>query len=517
MTGHQFCLVERPWIPVVNECGRARRVSLRQLFAEAHALRAIVHESPLVAASVLRLALAILHRVHGPATEAEWAALWRRGRLDDDAIADYLGTWQHRFDLFDAERPFAQYPESAWPCDKASTVALLDFAAASGNNATLFDHAVDDSPRPLAAADAALHLLAYQAYAAGGRIQGEASSFRSGPLRAGYLVTLQGATLHQTLLLNLVVYRPGSDEPLPTGLEDLPVWEGSLPAPSVARLPRGWLDVLSWLSRRVRLVPEGPPEEPFVRVAYFAGAAEPCEQMPREPGFSYRVDKKEGLRPVGPRESRAAWRDTEALLEWRADKGQRARCLEQLARRKLIGTLEPDLPVGVLLYGAVTDKSKVISWAQARLPLCNRLLADDAALEELEHALDLSEDVARAFRSALRSGAAILLTHRANSGGRKPATEDVTAVYEAISPEHTYWSRLEGAFSNLVGHLDSDSDSALQQWADAVRRAGRAALDAGTRRFGDDAAGLKAAVIATRNYGFALAKLRDAIKEALTV
>jgi CRISPR system Cascade subunit CasA len=53
------------------------RLSLPDTLAQASELAGISHESPLVAVSVTRLLLAVLHRVFGPRDRAAWAALWQ--------------------------------------------------------------------------------------------------------------------------------------------------------------------------------------------------------------------------------------------------------------------------------------------------------------------------------------------------------------------------------------------------------------------------------------------------------
>src|SRR5207253_10481437 len=83
----------------------------------------------------------------------------------EETLALYWEPLHGRFDLFDEERPFYQVP----PIEgvERRSVAILAAERASGNNATLFDHSVDDDPAALTCAEAARFLVATQAYAIG--------------------------------------------------------------------------------------------------------------------------------------------------------------------------------------------------------------------------------------------------------------------------------------------------------------------------------------------------------------
>ncbi|MCZ9339614.1 type I-E CRISPR-associated protein Cse1/CasA, partial [Streptomyces sp. TRM76130] len=68
-------------------------------------------------------------------------------------------------------------------------------------------------------------------------------------------VLVEGASLHETLLLNMQLYQPEAELPPRTTAQDRPVWEASQPPNPEpdARAPLGWTDLLSWPSRRILL------------------------------------------------------------------------------------------------------------------------------------------------------------------------------------------------------------------------------------------------------------------------
>ena len=86
-----FDLISQPWIPCVRRDDVAAEVGLRGTLAQAHQLRDLQGESPLVTAALHRLLLALLHRVFGPDGHDAWAALWQAGRFGSIRRGRLLG------------------------------------------------------------------------------------------------------------------------------------------------------------------------------------------------------------------------------------------------------------------------------------------------------------------------------------------------------------------------------------------------------------------------------------------
>jgi CRISPR system Cascade subunit CasA len=152
-----FNLVKEKWIPCIMLDGKPDEMGLLDALTRAHEIREIFDPSPLVALSLHRLLLAILHRNFAPANLEEWEALWNRRKWDDKKLSEYFIRWEHRFDLFDKERPFYQSPER--PAAEKHPVLRLAMEASSGNNATLFDHNTDAEPEAVAPDIAARYVV----------------------------------------------------------------------------------------------------------------------------------------------------------------------------------------------------------------------------------------------------------------------------------------------------------------------------------------------------------------------
>ena len=99
MANKSFNLIRERWIPCARLSGEVEKFSIADVLVKSHELSSIAHPSPIVPVSVLRMLLAILHRVFGPKNVEEWAALWEESALPEGPIREYLDQWAHRFRL----------------------------------------------------------------------------------------------------------------------------------------------------------------------------------------------------------------------------------------------------------------------------------------------------------------------------------------------------------------------------------------------------------------------------------
>ncbi len=219
-----YNLLEEPWIPCTMLDGTATAESIRTLLEHAHERIEITTSSPVITIALHRLILAVIHRAirppsasAGPADADAWEQLWQRGAFDITAIGDYLDSQRAYFDLFDTVRPFYQDP--SLDVQYARSVTSLTHEMTT-DGAILFDHTTPADNAAFTPAQAARYLVAYHAFALGGTITSEEGQDRkidgsadAGPLTKGAPVLVRGATLFQTLMLNLVRYDRTDDEP----------------------------------------------------------------------------------------------------------------------------------------------------------------------------------------------------------------------------------------------------------------------------------------------------------------
>ncbi|BCB82960.1 type I-E CRISPR-associated protein Cse1/CasA [Phytohabitans suffuscus] len=480
-----FSLVEEAWIPVLDATGRRRDVSLLGLFEQAGDVRMIACELPTQTFSILRLALAILHRATGgPHGETAWQALWRDRRLPTADIADYLGAFRDRFDLLHPKHPFYQVADLR--AAKENTYRLERLIADVPNNMPFLTSRAGPGMDSITPAEAARWLVHCQAYDTSGIKTGAVGdpSARNGkgyPIGASSLgwlggVYLEGTTLLETLLLNLVPIAPGwrvADE------RDLPVWERepqtAAEEPDSTRGPYGPLSLYTWQSRRIRL---------FGDTTAVTGAMisngdrfdwqdrhllEPMSVWGRS-GPREKETKRTPIYLPRPHDhSRALWRGLQTLLpsppQAGAEPPQRLSpmVVQWLARLTVTGVVGSDFqarPHAVsITYGS--KQSVIDEVFSDALTMNVLLLVEDSALRAT--AVDAAGDAEAAVK---------VLRRLAENLARAAGSRDIESGDGERAAERGY-ALLDRFFRDWLAHLGPDSDPPAERaaWQRLVLRA----------------------------------------------
>lgn len=552
----RFNLVDEPWIPCAEPAGGSPRfLSLREVFAEAPLLSNITDPSPAVTISLYRLLIAILHRsLNGPCSVAEWQSAWEDNCWDVNRIHAYLQRWHARFDLFDTHQPFYQTP-GLDPRSVPPATQLTHERASDRNRALLFDHSPDDAG--LSPAEAARYLVAMQNFAVGGLIglgQGEplANKFASAsPLLGGAVVLVHGDSLFRTLMLNWVRYNRDDEVPFAFGGDDMPAWEREGGAQPQDRLPHGYVDLLTWQSRRILLITNSSAASPVTTVRVQGVVlmkgyqfADSFEQWGAETMVAFRknTNSKKGPPwfPIGLNPDRVVWRDSQALFQSVADRWQRPKVMDWLETLVSRGALVDDhLVVPLEVYGLIPEQANIRDWRHETLPLPLRLLEERQAAarqlhERLRQAISLAEDVAQLFDAGwvplpsrekpLPSPMwtlckALLASRSEREPGREPRREDCVALARSFGAGPRYWSRLDTPFRQFVNQLTDPTDvveeggttrygmRALRAWATKVERIAQAVFGVILQDLSDSGRGLQASAPADQHFRYLLAAL----------
>ncbi|WP_100499133.1 type I-E CRISPR-associated protein Cse1/CasA [Geodermatophilus chilensis] len=476
MTGSSsFDLTTEPWIPVLDVEGAVRELSPVEVVEQAHRLVAVVGELPTQGFALTRLLLAVLHRaVRGPADAVAWEELWRTDGLPVDDVARYLEAWRHRFDLFSADTPFFQVAGLA--TGKGEVSGLEKLIADIPNGHAYFTTRAGADLSRIGPAEAARWLVHAQAFNPSGiksgavgddRVKG-GRGYPIGIAWAGNLggVLLQGTTLRDTLLLNLLPYQ---DAEMEWGApeDDLPVWERPPITPAVElvdgiprRRPRGPADLYTWPSRRVRLagdaggitgvlIANGDPLEPQNR-----HTVEPMSAWRR----SAAQEKKRGEPLVYmPKEhsiERVFWRGLAALLPQGARRGQDrggAQSLpppvvEWLARVRYDDALPEEYPVRLravgLVYGSMDSVVTELIDDELSLSVAVLRASQPELGQEAVRAVGAAEHAVRALTR--------LAGNLAAAGGRDPEGAGARAG-------ELGYAALDTPFRRWLADLRSDS------------------------------------------------------------
>ena len=518
---YSFDLVDQPWIPTIGLDGVRRDHSLRDVLLRAHELQEINGESPLETAALLRLLLAVLHRVFGPASADAWGALWEARQWDATALDAYLEQWRERMDLFHPEHPFLQAPDARV---KPKPVLSLIHHLASGNNPTLFDHHTEDAGEELRSAAAARAVVTAQSYGLAG-LSGLPQKFTDGTCARGVVFIVQGDSLFETLALNLVRYP--DDRVMPHTADDRPAWEMDNPYSPERSKPLGYLDYLTWPNRRILLLPEASPDGPVVRQMTMAPALRLAPDV-LDPMKLYTRSKKSGWQSLRFTEDRALWRDSAALFRIRGHEASSTDQFQVPAALGWIWELISDACVlddedavharRLLALGMANKQAKVKFYRSERIPIVPEFLDDAALVEELQGMLDRAEAVQSQLWGAGRVLARELLFPAAESkaapGNRgasrtketKPMRQALDKLMGAWAIERDYWSRLEIPFAQAVPGLPADPEAVQLGWRRTLLRTAWRAFERVAGGLENDARHLKAVVRARERLAYGLAK-----------
>lgn len=538
-----YNLIDELWIPcILLHDGQKVELGIRDVLCRAHDIREISDPSPLVTVTLHRLLLAVLHRNFGPETHDDWHQLWKRGRWEAGRLDAYFDEWRSRFNLFDERYPFYQTPEIEFSYE--TSIAEIVHGYTLGNYVTLFDHHLDSDPPRLSPAQAARCLIAFQSFAPGGLItyrsqHGEpASPFKfakAGLLAKAAVSLLTGNNLFQTLMLNLHRYDREDGEPFEFMGEDLPAWERDEPTQAADRRPNGYLDLLTWQSRRMRLHPEiGQSGRVTVsHVVRMKGYQFPDNWYLAngETMVAFRRNLKPNAQEapwsgLAIDRERALWRDSASLFQGVQDQHRPPRISSWVAELVMEGCLDRSRHFSLDILGISIDQAKIFLWRHERLPLPLLYLQDKELFAKLRRALELTEEVGRLFINGfdeierkdgkrgtfkvprpLRVYAEVLASP---DDEKEPNPDQIKAIIKSLAPDRVYWSRLEVPFKQFLEQLAEDraeddgdieyGQHALPEWAETLRRTAWATFNETIDEADISARGLKATARAERAF-----------------
>lgn len=475
----RFDLTEEPWLPIVDADGTARETGLREALKAAHQLREIHSDSPLEILSLNRLLLALAIWIF-PQTQDEdtWFAIWEQGHFDAETIDRYFDQHSEQFDLLHPTRPF--YQHRAPMSSESSPLARLFSHESRGNNPTLFDHTVDDVRREMSLARAARGIVTTQGTALVDGISKPIHCFAAPVTDGGIIFWLRGHSLFEALMLNAPPIKNGRMGGRREN--DKPAWESN-PIDSKERNLNGYLDYLTWQTRRILLVTEQKEDGSIVATRAWVSAGDKvADESIDDPLMAYTIHKERGKLPVRLGRERAVWRDYPALLRQSTSEGARSPVtLSWLGSER---TSLPDQEWFINAFGLIKDKANLQLWRCERLPFFPSYFRSGELQEIVSQALDEAEHQARMLWSAgARLGARVLFPTREPDGLSPESRERIKDFVKALAIEGRYWSKLEVPFYSFLETLAMADDriiEVLQQWRDTIHQTALSAFTSST-------------------------------------
>jgi CRISPR system Cascade subunit CasA len=530
--------------------GRKMPYSLKDIFKDAPYIKEIVDDSPLVTVALHRFLLAILHRSlsisskhNVPKDERDWQAIWRKGYFEDMQILVYLNQFRDRFDLFDDKYPFYQCSEMPINCidnkgqlkSYTKSVANLVHELATGNNATLFDHTVEDKAEAISPARAANLLVAFQAFSIGGLLTYQEGqdpqiykSSTNAPLVKGAVIMIKGRNLFETLVLNMHKYNKDDSEPMEIESDDLPAWENNDCIIPIERYPKGYLDILTWQSRSIKLIPEQDDIGNTIikQVVIMKG-----EQLPntyslyqKEPMLAYKKVKKP-TKNQAPwsvltfKEEKALWRDSLSLFQSLEEERVRPKILNWLNELSSIRIIDISMTYNLSIIGLATNQAKVLLWRHENIPLALEYLKNKELINSLSKILGIAETIGTEIKKTAWLLSKMIITPSVKTLNETQKNE-VNNFSDHLAIDRPYWAQLGISFNKLLVNLPNDKIniqgdtiyglSEMQWWAKEVSRVAIKAFNEATSGLDQNANSLKAVTIARDNFNY---RLNATIKE----
>lgn len=459
-----FDLTQEPWLGVREESGTVVEVSIRDCFARSAHLRGLVGEIATQEAALLRLLIAILYRaLPAPVNDEErrdlWALWWESGTLPLDAIDAYLDCYRERFDLLHPTTPFMQVADLA----AAKTSGLGKLIADVPPGEPFFTTRAGRALGEISLAEAARWVVHCHAYDPSGIKTGAVGDPRvkggkGYPIGIGWagwcgLVLAEGASLRETLLLNLVLGVASTPN-------DRPVWErppdnaqadtDRLDRPEPHAEPEGPADLLTWQPRRLRLfLSAGRVTDALISNG---DAIHPRNRQTVEPHSGFRDSanqaKQHGMQvymPKGVSPERAVWRGLPSLLPHRVPSGsRRSAAMPDLPPPLLTwignlvgdGILEPDAVMRLRSIGMVygSQSSTIAAVVDDAITLRPAVINDRMLTAAAQTAVFVAEDAVYALTSLAVNLASA--TGEGSDGVRERTGE---VAYAALDPAYRGW------------------------------------------------------------------------------
>ncbi|GLW66583.1 hypothetical protein Arub01_48270 [Actinomadura rubrobrunea] len=328
----EFSLITQPWLRARLDA-RVELLGLADALARAGEITEIVVDLPTQFPALLRHVLlpVVVDALGAPADRRTWARRFDRGAFTEDELEKidaYLHKYRERFDLFHPETPFGQVADLRTARGETKGSGVLIATQATGNNVPLFSSRTEADPPALTPGEAALWLVHAHCWdtaaiktGAVGDPQvksGKTTGNPTGPLGQLGVVLPIGRTLYETLLLNT-----------PIGVQGrlgAPQWTRHIGPQWETRTAQGLLDLWTWQSRRIRLIPEQTADGPRVTQVILAAGDRIAETPDWEPHTAWkaanpakRTAKRTPLRPLRHTPGKAIWRGMNALLAVEAD------------------------------------------------------------------------------------------------------------------------------------------------------------------------------------------------------
>ena len=463
MTEISFNLIHNPWIPCELQDGNVKLLSIKDVLFDANNITQINSDKPLTIISIYRFLLALLHRNFGPKDRREWQKIYEAGKWDEEILNNYFKKWMHRFELFnEPHNRFYQIFDAE--ITKKTPISKLYHAISTGNNPSLFNHSWDTQVSALRVEEVAQLLITFQNYAVGGG-KSKPFNYSHAPLLSGLVVFLKGVNLFESLMLNFL--RHDNQHPFEKSEEvtDIPFWERdekTLHDEKNGRYPNGYLDYLTWQSRRIWLLPFEENGKIFIKYVHLAQGEKLKNDWNYDPLKVYVINDKNKIVPIKLLSDRQVWRESESLLRI-SDASSRVispktiNWISSFAQRRVIPFSKQ---YSLEIYGICNDPkkaAKIINWDRSYIPLPLKFLEDQTLVDNVKAFIEKSEKTERLLNKTLfLLGKSFLFSQE--SALSPIQMNKVSEFIQNYQISIRYWNNLEKYFFQFMDEIAKEPD-----------------------------------------------------------
>lgn len=332
----EFCLLEKPWIKVLNQKNTIKEISLLDLFANAHKYKRLAGETVTQDVAILRLLLAVTitvfyrYNVDGeednvldyddPEEEIlkRWEDYWEKNEFNSEVFKKYLETYRERFYLFHPEMPFWQVANLKEGTNY-NVINLLGNVKESNNSASKHHfHMVDGTYiRDMSYAEVARWIVYNNAYSVNVKTKVDGKSVATGVGRLGqlgFIMALEN-NIYKDIMLNLCALHCQGDY-AEAWKEPKPIWEQK-PREEIGvniSPPKNLPQLYTIQSRRLLLKKNGSQIEGFKSIGgdYYSVLSDFVEPMTL---LRWNDKEKHVYKPKKHEKVVSVWREFPSILE----------------------------------------------------------------------------------------------------------------------------------------------------------------------------------------------------------
>lgn len=502
----KYNLLDEAWLPCNDRDNKLTIFNLQEVILNARKIRNLATDLPIDNGALMLFLVAFSSAIFRIEDFDQWEELYKKGTFPGEKVDEYAAKWYDRFDLFDDTHPFFQDPKIGLRAKDMKNLAKGEkpqtkgfsgmlMHVASGSNATLFEHSMDADGRSYSSDEVARMLIMLQAYSLGGMSSasiGKDKYYKDAAFSRDILFLSTGSDLFETLMLNML---PNTFTFIQREMDDRPCWEQDDPFDKYKETPIGMLDLATWQSRRILLLPEETEGKLTVRECFCAPGNALVESFVNP--LCHNTHDIKGttlfIRPMRFQTGRVTWRDSDAILDIEQKHVEipiSIRLYESLVSKGII----EEQTIRVDLFGMCTEpgQKKVYFYNHESFYAPAVYLNDPELLDSLKTGLAWAEGIRKALYFATSDLASYkLYPDQDTIETCKPEKKTVGAMFEHINKEQRFWSQLESAFYQFMNNLPGSPDSIID-WQEAIRRAARESLAVAAEITGYDPAGLKA-------------------------